>query len=166
MSGYKFIYDEVVEPRMFCIMKESKDSITYKRVQAVYLRSKKFEPKEISEIIGISVGGINNIHSKFNKYGETAIFCKKSGGRNNANMSKEDESSFMNKHQAKSLAGSICTISLIYKDLEIYLEKTLHKSGVYKMLKRNGWRKIMPRPEHPDHDQEKIDAFKKLLLTD
>jgi len=161
MPGYKIIYDKVVELKMLFIMKESKDSITYKRAQALYLRSRGFTPKEISKIIGISIGGVNNIHSKFNRYGESSIFCKKSGGRNNANMSKEDESSFMNRYQAKSLSGSICTISSIHKDLENHLEKTLHKSGVYKMLKRNGWRKIMPRPENPNHDQEAIKSFKK-----
>jgi transposase len=161
MPGYKIIYNKVVESKMLCIMKENKDSITYRRAQALYLRSRRFTPKEISKIIGISVGGINNIHSKFNQYGESSVFCKKSGGRNNANMSKEDEALFMNNHESKSLLGSICTISSIHQDLEKHLKKTLHKSGVYKMLKRNGWRKIMPRPENPNHDQEAIDAFKK-----
>ena len=29
------------------------------------------------------------------------------------------------------------------------------------MLKRNGWRKILPRPQNPDHNQGAIDVFKK-----
>jgi transposase len=161
MPGYKLIYDKAVESKMLYIMKASKDSITYRRAQALYLRSRRFTPKEISKIIGISVGGVNNIHSKFNQYGESSVFCKKSGGRNNSNMSKEDEALFMKNHESISLLGSICTISSIHQDLEEHLNKTLHKSGIYKMLKRNSWRKIMPRPQHPDHNQEKIDTFKK-----
>ena len=46
MPGYKFNYDASVESRMLCIMKESKDLITYKRAQAVYLRFQEFSPKE------------------------------------------------------------------------------------------------------------------------
>ena len=46
-------------------------------------------------------------------------------------------------------------------------EKLGHKvdrSMVYEMLKRHGWRKVMPRPAHVQSDHEKQELFKKTSL--
>ena len=37
----------------------------------------------------------------------------------------------------------------------------LHKATIYRFLKRNDWRKIVPRPVHPKNDPEQMKAFKK-----
>ena len=136
--------------------------ITYKRAQSIYLRSEyNYNPSDISKVTGLSISRINDIHSLYKKYGEEFIYCGKRGGRNNANMKLEDEKDFLEQYESDSLSGSIVTASRIHQDLENFLSKSLHKSGIYKMLKRNGWRKIMPRPQNPEHDQEAIDDFKK-----
>jgi transposase len=112
-------------------------------------------------ITGLSVDRVRHIHSLYTRYGKEIVYVVERGGRNNCYMSKKEEDEFLSQHQSKSLSGKITTISQVHKDLESFLSRTLHKSGVYKMLKRNGWRKIMPRPENPNHDQEAIEAFKK-----
>ena len=76
-------------------------------------------------------------------------------------MKLEDEKEFLKQYESDSLSGKIVTASTIRQDLENFLSKSLHKSGIYKMLNRNGWRKIMPRPQNPEHDQKAIDDFKK-----
>lgn len=162
MTGYRFNYPPKTSKLMLSIMKSSRDSITYKRAQCVYLRSEySYNPKHISEITGLSVSRVNDIHSLYKKHGEQIIYLQERGGRNNYHMSKDEELRFLEKYQSKSLNGAITTISTIHKDLEMTLSRNLHKSGIYKMLKRNGWRKIMPRPQHPDHNQAEIDTFKK-----
>jgi Winged helix-turn helix len=50
-------------------------------------------------------------------------------------------------------------------DLKAAYEKAIgHRtsnSTVYSLLARHGWRKLMPRPFHPDRDVEAQNAFKK-----
>jgi len=162
MTGYRFTFPDGTSELMFNIMQEAKDTITYKRAQSVYLRSKSdYDPKEISNITGLSVSRVNDIHSLYKKYGEEFIYCGKRGGRNNYNLTSEEEREFLKSYESISLDGSMITVNSIHNDLEKFLSKSLHKSGTYKMLQRNGWRKISPRPQNPNHDQEAIDAFKK-----
>lgn len=162
MTGYRFSYPPGTSSIMFSIMKKVSDSVTYKRAQCVYLRSEyNYCPQQISQITGLSSDRIRHVHSLYRKYGEKVIYCGSRGGRNNANMKLEEEAEFLKQYESDSISGKIITASSIHRDLESFLSKSLHQSGIYKMLQRNGWRKILPRPQHPDHDQKAIDAFKK-----
>lgn len=162
MTGYRFCFSKDASRSMMSIMQKTSDSITYKRAQSVYLRSEfDYCPKEISKIVGLSSDRVRHIHSYYKKYGEEFIYCGKRGGRNNSNLTLDEERKFLKRYEDISLNGNIITATSIHNDLENFLSKSIHKSGIYKMLKRNGWRKILPRPQNPNHDQIKIDAFKK-----
>jgi hypothetical protein len=57
--------------------------------------------------------------------------------------------------------GELLTIHDMKKSYE---EKIGHPTGantIYKLLVRHGWRKLMPRPHHPDHDVAAQNRFKK-----
>lgn len=162
MHKYRYSYSPDTPELMQSIMKSTKNVITYRRALSIYLRSScNHSPREISNITGLSVSSVNNIHSLYNKHGESSIYCGKRGGRNNSYLTEAEESMFLERYKSSSLSGKITTISSLQKDLEKFLSRTVHKSGVYKLLNRNGWRKIYPRPEHPNHDQEAINSFKK-----
>ena len=162
MTRYRFCFSKEVSKSMMNIMQEASDSITYKRAQSVYLRSEfDYCPKEISRIVGLSQDRIRHIHSYYKKYGEEFIYCGKRGGRNNSNLTPDEEREFLKKYESISLDGNMITATSIHSDLENFLSKAIHKSGIYKMLKRNGWRKVLPRPQNPNHDQKAIDTFKK-----
>ncbi len=91
MTGYRFNYPSKTSELMLSIMKGSKDSITFKRAQCIYLRSKyNYVPKHISKITGLSLSRVNDIHSLYRKYGERMIYLQARGGRNNYNMSKDE----------------------------------------------------------------------------
>ena len=38
--------------------------------------------------------------------------------------------------------------------------RRVDQTTMYRMLERHGWRKVMPRPTHPDGDPERRAAFK------
>ncbi|HEY5344316.1 MAG TPA: winged helix-turn-helix domain-containing protein, partial [Solirubrobacteraceae bacterium] len=38
-------------------------------------------------------------------------------------------------------------------------------STLYRILKRHGWRKVVPRPRHPDADPERQEAFKQIFCN-
>lgn len=49
----------------------------------------------------------------------------------------------------------------IKRALEKKLSHKVDRSMVYKMLKRHGWRKVMPQPAHVQSNREKQELFKK-----
>ena len=162
MHKYRYSYSSETSELMQSIMKDRKNVITYRRALSIYLRSScNHSPREISNITGLSVSSVNNIHSLYNKHGERAVYCGNRGGRNNSYQTEAEESMFLERYKSISLSGKIATISSLQADLEKFLSRPVHKSGVYKLLNRNRWRKIRPRPEHPNHDQIAINSFKK-----
>ncbi len=54
------------------------------------------------------------------------------------------------------MAGKHVTVKELF---EAYQEKVGHKTtreGFYALLKRHGWRKVQPRPEHPQKADAKV----------
>ena len=80
-------------------------------------------------------------------------------------MSIEEEAELLAPFKAEAEAGRVVEVSRIKA---AYIEKVGHSIGsgqIYYVLKRQGWRKVMPRSQHPNKaNEEAIDASKKLKL--
>ena len=78
-------------------------------------------------------------------------------------MSYEEEEELLTPFMAKAEAGMMVDVAEIEK---VYVEKVGHTIGsgqIYYVLKRHGWRKVLPRSRHPKKaDEEAIEASKKL----
>jgi Winged helix-turn helix len=61
----------------------------------------------------------------------------------------------------KSRSGHRLTVRDIRAELERMLGHTVAKSTIYRMLKRHQWRKLVPRPQHPNRTKEEQEQFKK-----
>lgn len=70
----------------------------------------------------------------------------------------------MTSFASKGDDGQILEVSKIKKRYEEFARKKVNKSVVYRMLSRHGWRKIAPRPIHPNNDKMLLDTFKKTSL--
>lgn len=78
-------------------------------------------------------------------------------------MSFEEESELLSGFFEQAQKGQIVEVSKIKK---AYVEKAGHDIGngqIYYVLKRNSWRKVMPRSKHPKKaSDEAIETSKKL----
>ncbi len=78
-------------------------------------------------------------------------------------MSIEEEEALLAPFIAE--AGQMVEVSKIKA---AYVEKVGHEIGggqIYYVLKRQGWRKVMPRSQHPNKtSEEAMEASKKLSL--
>jgi transposase len=92
--------------------------------------------------------------------GVSALAEKKRGGRNHANLTQEEEDEFLSFFEANAAKGSILTANDIKEAFDRRMGLEVHKTTVYRMLHRHGWRKIMPRPSHPKRDKEAGETFK------
>ena len=81
-------------------------------------------------------------------------------------MTTEEKSNLLEPFREKAQKGQIVEVSKIKEKYEQTVGHTIGGSQIYYVLHRNGWRKVMPRSEHPKKaDNETIEASKKLTLV-
>lgn len=135
-----------------------------KRLQVLALYAVGKKQKEIQEVTEFSRSYINAIVRKYLEKGIGAITETQYPG-NRRNLSYEEEEALLEPFKAEAEAGHIVEISKIKA---AYVEKVGHSIGngqIYYVLKRHGWRKVMPRSQHPQKASgEAIEASKKLRI--
>lgn len=147
-------------------LKEAKDIGEYKRLQAVHLRDTLgMGVDEIAVATGFSVSHIKHIHSDFRRGGLRAVSSKGKGGRYHAHQTAAEEQAFIAPFIEEAKAGHVLEVSKIHRALEENLGKKLRVQNTYNLLHRHGWRKITPRPRHPQGDPLAQEAFKKTGRT-
>jgi transposase len=144
------------------LLSGTKEISVFKNIQAVYLKAKyQMNADSIAKITGFSKGYTWQIHSNYRKNGEEAFVFGKRGGIYRRNLTVDQEEFLLASFTTQSDDGQILEVSKIKKKYEELAKKEVNKSVVYRMLSRNGWRKIAPRPTHPNKDKEHLAAFKK-----
>lgn len=78
-------------------------------------------------------------------------------------MSIEEEESILQPFYERAEKGEIIEISEIKKAYQDKVDHKVSETQIYYVLRRHGWRKIMPRSKHPKKaTEEAIEASKKL----
>jgi transposase len=78
-------------------------------------------------------------------------------------MSFEEEAAILAPYREKAEKGQLVETSEIKASYEKAVGHTIGGSQIYYVLKRHGWRKVMPRSRHPKKaPEEVIETSKKL----
>jgi transposase len=117
--------------------------------------------RKIALHTGLAEQSVHNLISKYNRMGPEAVEGPGKGGRRRSYLSWDEEAAFLEPFKQGALAGQIATAAEIKRALESRLGHQVHKTMVYKLLKRQGWRKLVPRPCHVEADKEEQETFKK-----
>ncbi|VOM71576.1 transposase [Streptococcus pneumoniae] len=64
-------------------------------------------------------------------------------------MTVGEEKAFLARHLKAAEAGEFVTIDALFQAYKKELGRSYTRDAFYQLLKRHGWRNIMPRPEHP-----------------
>lgn len=143
-------------------LSKAKDISVFKNIQAVYLKAKyKMSADSIAKITGFSKGYVWQVHSNYRNNGDKAFIFGKKGGIYRRNLTARQEELLLASFISQSDDGQILEVSKIKKKYEEFAKKEVNKSVVYRMLSRHGWRKIAPRPTHPNNDKILLATFKK-----
>lgn len=121
----------------------------HKRIQAVYFRSQGMTNKAITNLIGLSHDTIWRLTKKFEEGGLSALVHETRGGRHRQYLTPEEEETFLQEQLSTSLTGEFVTITSLYQAYQERVGHSTTREGFYALLKRHGWRKVTPRPEHP-----------------
>jgi len=161
MSKYQFTneqYEEVLSA-LAC----AKESLPQKRLQVLQLRMEGYKDAEIAQITKYSKSRVSAICCEYAKFGIEKFKQENRKGGNNRNISYEEETELLSQFKQRAEAGNIVVTQEIKT---AYQEKVGHRIGdgqIYRVLKRHGWRKVMPRSKHPNKaSDEVIEASKKL----
>ena len=146
--------------------KKNKNKNVERRLKALLLHGKGENHKEIAKQTGYASTYISELVTRYINKGLEAIINNNYRG-NRRSMSIEKEKEFLEKFKQQAEKGQIIEISVIKSAYEKETGCSLEKSNgqIYKVLKRNGWRKVMPRSKHPKKaSDEDIEASKKLTI--
>jgi transposase len=142
-------------------LQREKDPTVRQRIQMVLLREDgKTQPK-IAELTGLSLSTVNRAHMAYDNGGVNALRPKPTGGRRRENMTLEEEKAFLAKFAKAAGAGELLNIGELKSAYEEEIGHATSNSTVYDLLARHEWRKLMPRPFHPDRNIEAQQAYKK-----
>jgi transposase len=121
------------------------------------------QAEDIAKHCGVSKAMVHQVISLYNRRGVEAVETPGRGGRRNVYLTLEEEKDFLAPFFARAERGEIATVAEIQRAWEAQIQREVDDSTVYRLLHRHGWRKLMPRPRHPQATTEAQEQFKKTL---
>ncbi|KJU82294.1 transposase [Candidatus Magnetobacterium bavaricum] len=114
--------------------------------------------REIALHIGVVEQTVFNLVSNYNRKGPQVMDTPGKGGRRNAYFTEEEERRFLEPFISKASICKIATAGEIKMELEKAIGHSVHKTTGYRLLERNGWRKLVPRPFHVEANKAEKDV--------
>lgn len=124
------------------------------------------EPRAAAEIAkhtGTTEAMVHQVISTYNRLGVAAVETPGKGGRRHQYLTLQEEQAFLAPFFSRAEKGEIATAGEIKRALEARVGQEVEESTIYRLLKRHGWRKLVPRPVHPQASRQAQEEFKKTL---
>ena len=119
---------------------------------------------EIGEKLGYSKYRVSHLCREFKQTGINEYIRQKYPG-NHRSLSITEEDELLAKFEKKANEGKIVTVQEIKSAFDKKIGKDTGRGYIYMVLKRKGWRKVMPCSKHPKKaSDEAIEASKKLKI--
>lgn len=132
------------------------------RVLLIRLLALGREGQDVAQVIGCSVGTVYRRKAEFLAQGEASLLTGGWGGRRNAVFSETQEAEFVAEFEQAARAGELVSATAMLAELQRRTARQVQPSTLYRMLARHGWRKVVPRPRHPDAQPDRQEAFKEI----
>ena len=123
------------------------------------------EAKDIAKHTGVSVKTVHKLISTYNRLGIAAIETPGKGGRRNEYLTFEEEKELLTPFFELAKKGELTTVAQIKQEFEKKVGHEVDETTIYRLLKRHEWRKLVPRPFHPQADKEEQRLFQQNFAT-
>jgi transposase len=117
--------------------------------------------EEIARHTGVSATTVHRVIATYNRLGPAAINQSEKGGRHHEYLTLQQEQALLQPFFVRAERGEIATVQEIQQAYEAQVKHAVHLSSIYRLLRRHGWRKLVPRPRHPKANPEEQAAFQK-----
>ena len=151
--------------RIKAASKANRNKRVAKRLEVLELRYARKSNAEIAEKTGFNKLYVTTLIQTYKRQGlEEYIRIKQTSHRRN--LSEEEEAKVLAQCEEEAESGKVLTAETVRRKLEEQLGRETSTNYVYRVMERNGWRKVMPRSRHPKAaSQEEQDSSKKLNLS-
>lgn len=158
----KIVIEKEEYNKIVAAEKVTQDKQVSRRLKVLMLRYEDLSNTEIRKRLGLCSVRVSQIVSEYKRQGLDVFIQKKYGGHHR-NMSETEETELLDRSKDQAGSGKVVIVRDIKAAFDKRLGRDTGRGYIYMLLKRHGWRKVMPRPRHPKKaDQEAIDASKKL----
>ncbi len=123
------------------------------------------EAKDIAKHTGVSVKTVHKLISTYNRLGIAAVETPGKGGRRNEYLTFEEEKELLTPFFELAKKGELPTVAHIKQEFEKKVGHEVDETTIYRLLKRHEWRKLVPRPFHPQADKEEQRLFQQNFAT-
>ncbi len=158
---YKITQENTTEIRK--AMSKEKRAGLYRRMEAVALRGEGKSNAEVAKLTKFHPKYVSQLVSLYCRKGIEALATEGRKGGNHRNLSIEQEREILKDFKESAASGHIITPAEIKAKYDETLGRETKPTFIYSVLKRNGWRMVMPRSRHPKKSSDEvIEASKKL----
>lgn len=118
---------------------------------------------QTAKVIGRSVGVTCSLRTRYGKVArhERKAPRSKRTLRNRATATLEREAQILDEVLQGAMNGGVVVVPPLKEKVEERLGKSVALSTIYRMLARNGWRKLAPDTTHPQGDASVREDWKK-----
>jgi transposase len=127
-------------------MKNTHKSVD-RRLKALLMKAEGKKNREEVTATDYNRRYISELVGKYQKNGLSAI--TKTTRQRSGNLTREQEETFLGEFLQKAKDGQIVAISEMKRRYDDIIGFESAKSTIYKLMKRHGWRKVMPRSRQP-----------------
>lgn len=146
--------------------KENRNKNVDSRLRVLLLHAEGKGREEIAALTEYCKTHVSKIVAQYVSYGLEAVAGNHYHG-NRRNMDYKSEKALIDSFKKKAEDGEIIEVSEIKAAYEKAIGRSIDTSRgqIYSVLKRQGWRKVMPRSKHPNKaNEEEIESSKKLTI--
>jgi transposase len=143
-------------------LKEARSKAEFQRVQCLWLRvALGLDANQVAQALGWRPTSVRRLQSQYWRQGEALWQRRGRGGRRHQNLTLGEEARLLAGFLGRAEQGGLLEVSRVRHAYEQAVGHAVPKSTVYRMLARHGWRKLAPRPRHPQADAARQQTFKK-----
>lgn len=157
----KFQMSEEEYNAIKALEKRTKDKNISKRLTVLMLRYEGDTIEEVHQKLGLHTSTVSKICSRYRQQG-LEEFARNKYTSHSWAMTYEEEEKILEQFAEKAEKGQQITVAEIKAEFDRIRGKDTGRGYIYMLLKRHGWRKLMPRSKHPKAaDKETCEVSKK-----
>ena len=159
-SRFKMTEEEY--KKVVSLEKKTKDKKISRRLKVLIMRYDGYTCQEIAEHLDLHKTNVSAMCMRYMQEG-LKEYARNKYTSHYRLLSKEREDEILEGFSKEAEAGHMVTVKEIKAAFDEACGKDTGKVYIYNVLKRNQWRKVIPRPKHPKAaDEEACNASKKL----
>jgi transposase len=116
----------------------------FQRAQCLWLRvGLKMKAQEVATALGWHVNSVRRLQSRYLREGEAALKGPGRGGRRRENLTAAAERALLKRLLEAARPNEVLEARAVQEAYEEAVGRPVGKSTIYKMLTRNGWRRVL-----------------------